>query len=201
MISGDTKPFHEVIRQICGRRVIPFDRTSSPDIVLIDALDGIAAKIAAEVNRNPIVRQRPNEAGNAVEIPTREAFRSSDRFDLVAMSQSTGYPDIQVRTTAGDIVYVECKTHRDATYASRLRSFYFSPSRTFKVTRDGYHVAMSFGLRGTPTSDGRISFTCFRYELVDLFDLPCRLKTEWNASNADLYGGARTLSSGEVSPD
>ena len=39
--------------------------------------------------------------------------------------------------------------------------------------------------------------TPLSYKLIDLYDLPCNLKQEWQSSNKELYADERVLASGK----
>ena len=192
-MSMDVKPFHEVIGMVCGKRVVQVDRLVPRDQRLIGRLDRVARLAASEVNRTPIVRRRPNEVGNDVEGYVKRALQTDPGFRTVGMGRGTGYPDIMVRVDEERWLYVECKTYSQEQLNTAFRSFYLSPSRSFKVTQDAVHVAMSFCMVEKSAEEGRREYTPVAFKILDLYSVPCRLKSEWNSSNRELYAEERIL--------
>lgn len=183
-------PFHEVIHRICGHYVTQLSLNDPQDRDLVVRLRTVAERSMREMQIYPIERSRPNEVGNDVEAYVKRAIEQDVGFEIVNMGQSTGYPDIMIRVDGRRVVYIECKTFNPDSLNSSLRSFYLSPSKTFKVKYSGNHVAISFGMN----RDGN-SYTPFAYKIVDLHDLPCNLKSEWNSDNRRLYESQRVLAS------
>lgn len=167
---------------------------------LIERLDQACQVCLKSVRAHPVEAARPNEAGNRMEAPLRRALREMGLRPSMPATRSgslqqTGYPDIQIEFE-GKAAYIECKTYSARNALSTNRAFYFSPSDTFKVTRDAFHLLMAFELIEVgATSRGR-TYVAVNYKIADLFDLPCNLKLEFNASNLDMYAQARLLSSG-----
>ncbi len=181
-------PFHEVIRRICGYEVIPLSRADTYNKTLLESLERVAKQSMKQMIANPIERSRPNEVGNDVESYVKQNLQIEAEFRVVNMRQSTGYPDIMVRVNEERIVYIECKTFNPRTVNTSFRSFYLSPSPTFKIQHDAVHIAISFGMN----RNGNL-YTPFEYKLIDLYDLPCDLKLEWNSDNRRLYDEQRVL--------
>ena len=186
-------PFFEVIREVCGCEVLPVNFANPADQVLVRRLIRVANSVMRETRRFPIVRPRPNEVGNDVEAYVKSAIAEEPGLETVSMGRSTRYPDILVRVDDRRWVYVECKTYSQRNVDASLRSFYLSPSRSFKVKYDAVHLALSFGMSSEPVGDGRNKYTAFGFKIVDLYDLPCYLKSEWNSSNRELYSSSRLL--------
>lgn len=191
-------PFYEVIREVCGCEVLQVNSENPADEALVRRLVRVADSAMRETRRFPIVRSRPNEVGNDVEAYVKSAIAEDPGLELVSMGRSTGYPDILVRVDDRRWVYIECKTYSQRNVDASLRSFYMSPSRSFKVKYDAVHMALSFGMSSEPVGDGHNEYTAFGFKIVDLYDLPCYLKSEWNSSNRELYSSTRLLA--ESSP-
>ena len=185
--------FHEVIRKICGRKVLRVDPSNTDDARLVRAMDRVAGTAMRETQRNPIIRSRPNEVGNDVEKYVKSAIADEPGLDLVSMRRSMGYPDILVRVDDSRWVYIECKTYSSRNVGASLRSFYVSPSDSFKVQHDAVHLALSFEMNAEPIVSGDSEYTASGFKIVDLYDLPCYLKSEWNSSNRELYSTSRLL--------
>lgn len=97
--------------------------------------------------------------------------------------QAAGYPDLTFMWK-GQRYYLEIKTFSSDTLDSSQRTFYFSVSDDPKVTESGFHLLVGFEMDKQDDTDYRI----LAYHLVDLRELPCKVKVEYNASNRDLYG-------------
>ena len=193
MNSGDTRPFQDVISLICGSRVIRVDRSAPRDTALVSRLTRVAELVMLDLRVSPIVRSRPNEVGNDVEAYVARAIAEVEGLESVRMGRATGYPDIMVHIDGDRWMYIECKTYSPENKNTSFRSFYLSPSRSFKVDRDAIHVAMSFCMVPSLLPDGRTSFSAVGFKVIDLYDLPVTLKSEWNSSNRELYSRERLL--------
>ncbi|MGC6459631.1 MAG: hypothetical protein ACON4R_14850 [Akkermansiaceae bacterium] len=99
-------------------------------------------------------------------------------------SQRSGYPDLRVEhLPSGTVAYLDPKLFEETSIKSSFRTFYYEPSpeRT-KVTEDALHLLLGF------PHDGKTHEWTFGHpKLVDLSDLVVTLKTEFSASNRDLY--------------
>ncbi len=113
--------------------------------------------------------------------------------------KSTGYPDILVRDSANRATYLECKIFAHGTAETTMRSFYLSPSESFKVSVDARHLLLAFGMDASPITGSRDStYVPKSYKLIDLHDLPCDVKYEFNSDNRRLYGRSMMLLEGDV---
>jgi hypothetical protein len=80
-----------------------------------------------------------------------------------------------------------------------MRSFYLSPSESFKVSVDGRHLLLAFGMEASPIAGLRDSMYIPRsYKLIDLHDLLCDVKYEFNSDNRRLDAPSMMLLQGEV---
>lgn len=80
-----------------------------------------------------------------------------------------------------------------------MRSFYLSPSENPKVCLDAHHLLLAFGVERQPISGSRDSlYRPTSFKLVDLHNLKCDVKYEFNADNARLYMDDMLLAEGKV---
>ena len=183
-------PFGAVIKLISGHDILPLDINDPQQKALVDRVDRAMQACVARVRTEPIVTNRPNEAGNKIEKPLAEELERAglevrDILNASGKKQATGYPDLLV-CHDGVLAYIECKTYSDKARASTNRSFYFSPSASFKVTETAHHLLAAFELEVIEV-DGVKGRSPLAYKLTDLSGLTCTLKLEFNASNRTLY--------------
>jgi len=197
-------PLYVVIKSICERQVIRFDRTDPLDARLLEQLAAAIEICAAELNEKPIRRPRPNEVGNDVE---EYAIRALTKVGLSPFrptcangkAQSTGYPDILVYDAERRPTYLECKIFAHGTEPTTMRSFYLSPSESPKVSVDARHLLLAFGMEARAISESRDShYRPKSFKLVDLHDLLCDVKYEFNSDNRRLYAPDLILLQGTV---
>ena len=100
-------------------------------------------------------------------------------------AQRSGYPDLKITHVAsGSVFYLDPKLVEQGSWASTLRTFYFEPKdETLKINDDAVHLLCGIEHDG---HDGQWRFIAWK--LVDLSRLQVRLKAEFQASNADVYG-------------
>ncbi len=111
-------------------------------------------------------------------------------------ARSAGYLDLCV-SDGSRTAYVDCKTYSDKTKGQTLRSFYLSPSPDPKVTKDAYHMLMSFEL-AMEERQGRRIYVPVRWGIYELSKLDLHVKFEFNASNRELYAWEALLSRGDL---
>lgn len=186
-------PLSVVVKALAGCEVIPVDAASSEDRELLTKLD-VAIRAAAEVvRRTPIVRPRPNEVGNDIEAfvksaLTAQGFRVAKPTSKNGAAKGVGYPDILIFDHHGRPTYIECKTYSADTATSSMRSFYVSPSESFKVSHDARHLVLSYEMVKAPIPGSlNAAYTPVAFKLIDAADLLCDVKYEFNASNRRLY--------------
>lgn len=185
------RAFHEVIKELTGYDVIRVSEATVTTDRLLGILDRVSRKAGSDMIANPIVRPRPNEVGNDIERRIQTALRDEDGVSVVPMSYSTGYPDIKANLTdTRETMFIECKTFGIGNEATTMRSFYLSPGRAVrsKVDCDALHVVISYEMQRSGDT-----YTPCSYKLVDLYNLPCRLKEEWQSTNRYLYDECRVL--------
>ena len=197
-------PFDLVVKGLCGHSVIGIDRSNHQDIEVIKVLQKVALECGEMLRREPILRPRPNEVGNDIERYVKSAL---DRNKLKTASprsksgkaKSTGYPDLLFYDSSNRPFYLECKTFSAGTENTSLRSFFLSPSENFKVSMDARHLVMSFEMTREEISGSRnSSYTATAYKLVDIKELECDVKHEFNSDNKRLYSDSMILASGRL---
>ena len=195
-----TKPFYQVIKDLTGYKVFPLANAylanaDADSPAIISTLQSVADTVAEDIKLNPITRPRPNEVGNDVKKRVGKVLKAGNKVNIIPMAKKAdylepaGYPDFKIRI-ADEIYFLECKTFQSDQKKKSMRSFYCSdgPSIREKINCDAIHILMSFEMRNQGNK-----YTPLSYRLVDLYDLPCTLKKEWNSSNTELYAAGRIL--------
>lgn len=197
-------PFSTVVRSLANHSILPVDKGDPLDAALINQLSAAAASCGIAVRNNPILRPRPNEVGNDIEPYVMRGIVAAglkcERPTTAGGAlKSTGYPDIIVWDAANRPTYLECKIFSAETANTSMRSFYLSPSDDFKVVHDARHLLMAFQMEATATPNSRNSeYRAVSFKLVDLHDLLCDVKYEFNSDNRRLYGKDMLLAQGPV---
>jgi hypothetical protein len=177
----------KLISLISGHEVYDWDEELAP------VFKQAAEAVLSEARKHPIRAERINEVGNAVELLVLSAlsdagFETGRPSPPSGRKKTAGYPDLYA-SSKDDYFYVEIKTYSPKTEKSSQRTFYISPSEDFKVSRNGYHLLLA--LSTEEIEEGVYSLTGFK--LLDLYELECTLKLEFNASNKDLYSAESGL--------
>ena len=179
------KPFHEIIREISGNQVIPFNIKDSRDVQLCKDINQVCMTICQTLKEAPIQSERINEVGNKIEPYVIDVFNEIDGYKAsVPMGKVTGYPDVLIEEHDNRYSYIECKTYNRNSIDSSFRSFYFSGSKTFKVEHDARHLVLGFEI----VLVAEQQFRPVGFKMVDAYNLLCTLKEEWNSNNKLLYG-------------
>jgi hypothetical protein len=191
-------PFSVIVKALADTRVIKCDIESVHDAELISNLERAIHICADELKAKPINRPRPNEVGNDVEAYIMRAIevvglKASRPTSKNGLGKSTGYPDILISDAYGRPTYLECKIFAHGTPATTMRSFYLSPSDSFKVSLSARHLLLAFGM----TNSGSL-YTPKSFKLVDLHDLMCDVKYEFNSDNRRLYAPDMVLLQGNL---
>lgn len=197
-------PFSVIVKSMSEKKVIQIDRNNSSDKRLIEAIESAIIICAADLKLNPIRRPRPNEVGNDVEAYVMRALlqshlTASRPTSKAGLGKSTGYPDIIIQDADKRDTYIECKIFAHGSAETTMRSFYLSPSDSFKVSKDARHLLLAFGMEAYAISGSRDSLYIPRsYKLVDLHDLLCDVKYEFNSDNRRLYASSMIICHGNV---
>ena len=197
-------PFPVVIKAMAQCAVLGIEPGSPDDGKLIESVSKAARLVGNFVRDDPIRRNRPNEVGNDIEPFVMRAhneigLRAERPKSAKGRGQQTGYPDILLYDGANRPSYLECKIFAEGSALTTMRSFYLSPSLNPKICLDARHLLLAFGVDRKPISGSRDSFyRATSFKLVDLHQLKCDVKYEFNADNARLYNEGMVLSQGTV---
>lgn len=132
-----------------------------------------------------------------VEALSHVGLRAHKPIAKSGRRKAAGYPDIQIEYESGRIAYLDCKTYNTLTKDQSFRTFYFSPSEDPKITRDAFHLLISFEL-GTAERKGRKAFIPISWQIYTLDKLLVQVKHEFNASNRELYIKEALLAEGRI---
>lgn len=193
-------PLKTVIESISGKQVIGFDEKNPQHKKLLEKLKK-AAKLACQNinNSGGIVSQRVNEVGNKVEFPIKDAlqkvgFKDADvPLNKKGKKLSSGYPDLGFKFE--DLyVYIECKTYNKKNIATTQRSFYLSPTESFKVTKDAIHIVISLEIEQKSAG----VFIATAWKIVQIENINVDVKREFNSDNKRMYALKNILADGKI---
>jgi len=195
-------PFPIAIRALTGFKVLAFDISLAPNKKLLEQLNKAAELGGKKAFQEGIFTARPNEAGNHIEPFVVESLRyvglKADKpISKSGKKKAAGYPDIQIDDQSGRRVYLDCKTYNTLTKDQSFRTFYFSPSEDPKITKDAFHLLMSFEL-DTAERKGKRAFIPISWQIYTLDKLLIQVKHEFNASNRELYTKEALLAQGRI---
>ena len=195
-------PFSIAIRALTGFKVLTFEPSDEKNKKLLEQLSKAAQLSGKKAFEEGIITARPNEAGNHIEPFVVEAIRDAGLQADKPLAKSgkrkaAGYPDIQIEDEWNRTTYLDCKTYNTLTKAQTFRTFYFSPSKDPKITKDAYHILMSFEL-DTAERKGKRAFIPISWQIYTLDKLLIQVKHEFNASNKDLYTEEALLAQGII---
>lgn len=197
-------PFDLVIKALSGHKVIKTDLSDAADATMLAELTAAVLQAGAAIHRAPIRRPRPNEVGNDAEAFVLRALiarglAASRPTSADGRGKATGYPDILFMDAEGRPTYLECKIFAADSVPSTMRSFYLSPSESFKVSMDARHLLLAFAMETSPVPNSRSSdYRPVGFKIVDLHDLLCDVKYEFNSDNRRLYAEGLVLAEGSI---
>ena len=185
-----TDSFAKVISETSGQKVLPLDSVCEP---VLDAIEQAASTTMAKFNRpdSPLVGlRRINEASRHFEdsllkiLDAQPDIHCQTPLTREGKFQRTGYPDLMLtHQPTGRVFYLDPKLYETASRNSSLRTFYYTPrDRTSKILKNAHHLLIGFAHDG---KDGQWTFES--WHLVDLSKTELTLKSEYNASNKELY--------------
>lgn len=181
-------PFRAVIKSISGYNVLSYKSNKKMEELLKKSLNNVGK----EINLKGIISSRPNEVGNKIEPFVKESLvkfgiKAETPCNIKGKKVSAGYSDVFI-SFEGSPYYLECKTYNQRNINTTQRSFYFSPSRNCKITKDAPHLLVSYEI----FKNGRRYFTK-HWKLYSLENLKVDLKHEFNQHNRELYGSESNL--------
>jgi len=189
-----TFAFADVVKASTGKSVIALDEKNPAHQRITAAVrKALESTLTTLSQANSPVRQlrRINEASRYFEDLLLEKLNQSPGLRCqipptkTGELQRSGYPDLKITDTAtGLVAYLDPKLVEATSLQSTLRTFYYEPKdTTVKINDDAIHLLCGIEHDG---KEGEWTFS--RFHLVDLSSLRVRLKAEFQASNADLYG-------------
>lgn len=191
--------FDVIVKALTGFDVLPLDGESPEGGAFLGSLERLCGTVMRDIHADPIIRPRPNEVGNDAEkyfVNAEIEAGATCAFAKTASGKGkmSAYPDLRFERD-GAVAYLEVKTYAAHKDHSSFRAFYLSPSEDFKVAEDAHHLVVGLAMEAGETSEpGKLAYTPVSASIVDLSDLRCNVKYEFNASNRDLYGDdARVL--------
>ena len=196
-------PLSLVIGSLCDHKIVPFDLTDSHDKVLLRKLKKVCQIAGADVNTQGIVRSRPNEVGNDIEPFVKNAlsvigYIGDTPQTASGKKKATGYPDIEFIDEFGRTNYLECKTFNIKNISTSQRSFYLSPSKDFKITKDAHHLVISFEVFVADNIGRDYVFKCRSWKILSVEKLLVDVKHEFNSDNQRLYANELMLAKGSL---
>lgn len=191
--TGGVHSFAKVIEATCEVNILPFDQTNAVHQNLRLFITATASEVSKAMSQpGAIIREnrRINEASKHFEDALQSRIQANPEYSCTipktreGKEQRSGYPDLRIEhLESGTIAYLDPKLFEEKSRKSSFRTFYFEPSKTHKVTEDAIHLLIGF------PHDGKArQWTFGKPELIDLFQLTVKLKTEFSASNRGLYG-------------
>lgn len=189
-VTGQKFPLATVIEKNCDVQIL---EPSEKNAALMEFITVASQKVATDMSQaNSPARQkkRINEVSALFEDALRFELDSHPDFSCDypktrdGKTQRSGYPDLRVQHHPTEtIAYLDPKLFSASSIKSSFRTFYYEPSLEHaKVTENALHLLVGF-----PHDDKTHQWTFFTPKLVDLSDLQVTLKTEFSASNRDLY--------------
>lgn len=140
-----------------------------------DVFYKISDRVIEDAN-NTLLSESSDKKGKNVERLFEHASESF--YDDNCRLKGSSYPDFRFEIN-GEVYYVELKTYQSKDKNSPQRYFYYASNK--KIVSSGYHILVGF-----EHCNGNI----IDYNIVDLYDLEVRLRSEVNAGNNQIYKNA-----------
>lgn len=196
-------PLNLVIESISGFQIIPFNHENPEDKSLLATLILVAQQAGFYVNENGILRSRPNEVGNDIEPFVKKALIDNGcpadiPHTLSGIKKNAGYPDIEFIDKFDRANYLECKTYNIQNISTTQRSFYLSPSKDFKITKNAHHFVISFEVFVDGRQGRKNIYKVKNWKILTVENLLVDVKYEFNSDNRRLYSKNLILAEGRV---
>lgn len=190
--TGGIHLFSKVIESTSRVNMLPFNDADPAHHQIRKLITEVGTDVSLEMSQiGSAVREnrRINEASRHFEDALREKIDAHEEFTCSipktkeGKEQRSGYPDLRIEhLTSKTVVFLDPKLFEEKSRKSSFRTFYYEPGKTNKVTEDAIHLLVGF------PHDGKTrQWTFGKPEIVDLFHLKVKLKTEFSASNRELY--------------
>lgn len=173
-------PFPELVEATSGYKVIKVNTTIDKDRELIVNIVRSANHLIGICNRTRRRFQgnRINEVGNAIEEEFIQELRTTNLKPHL-LSES-GYPDISIDDIYRRKTYLESKA-TSGNWDDTFRSFYYTTGK--KIRYDARHLLIGWKIEEERDKYWKL----INWKLVDLYNLKIKLKSEFNATNRDIY--------------
>lgn len=192
-LTGSNHWFSRVIHETCGVKILPFVRGNISHLAIKKTVIEAAQEVSREMSRvdSPArLKSRINEVSSLFEDALREKIDGHPDFSCdypktkSGEGQRSGYPDLRIEhLPSATVAYLDPKLFKDTSLKSSFRTFYFEPGgETSKVTEDALHLLIGF-----PHDGNTGEWTFGEAKLIDLSSLEITLKTEFSASNREVY--------------
>ncbi len=196
-------PLTLVIESISGHKILPFNKTDKKDRSVLKNLTIVAKNAGEAINENGILRPRPNEVGNDIEVIVKKELNKINYCATTPITnsgkmKSMGYPDIEFVDQFKRANYLECKTFNKVNISTSQRSFYLSPSQQFKITKDAHHFVISFEIFIKSRKGNNYLFHAKSWKILSIEQLEVDIKYEFNADNTKLYSKKIILAEGKI---
>jgi len=162
-------PFNYVIKMTTGYEVFPVTKEDEP---VIQEIYEKAIEVVKDAQSEDFSSLRPNEISNRLEDMLRTKLGGKIPENKIA-----GYPDILIERMS-KAYYIEVKLAGKDQLNSSFRTFYYEPVEFAKVKKDACHIIVGFIHRNR---------TLVGFKIVDASKIMVNLKSEFNASNMELY--------------
>lgn len=181
-VSNETHIFNEIVSDFYDLTIYEWHGEHQ------ELFASVSMTAARRFNADEQDIDRTNEVGVLLEKYLLRAFHDAGINVNVpktrtGITRSTGYSDLKIKIEES-VYYVEVKVFSSHTISSKQRTFYFTESKDPKITENAYHLLIGFEIQKTGDQDYEI----VRIHCRDLRNLPCKVKTEYNSSNSQLYG-------------
>lgn len=191
--------FKDAVKVLTNFDVWDFNPQNDPfDFRVYDFLVYIGTKAVIRFNETKLPATK---SANAVGIYAEEVI--SDLFtenNVLIQSPKTvegknkpsGYPDFEfffptLEGDSGQWIYLESKSFNTTQKESTFRTFYFSPSRDYKVARDSKHLLLGLEYSIEEDENGVNYYIAKDFHILSLEHLQVKAKIEFNASNSAMY--------------
>ena len=170
----------ELIEATSNYRVIPLNTANKEDKELYDSLTRAADNLIkiCQKTRRRFQGNRINEVGIAIEEEFVQELRKTTLAPKLLAEK--GYPDMEVDDQYGRKTYLESKA-TSKRWDDTFRSFYYSTGK--KIATDARHLLIGWKIEEENDKYWKV----IDWKIVDLCHLKLGLKSEFNASNKDIY--------------
>ncbi len=189
-ITGKTYRLQDIIEQTSDVRIIAPTKQHLPILNHIQSTGLTVSQQMSQTNSPARTKKRINEVSAVFEDALRQKLHQHPDFtcsipkNKFGKIQRSGYPDLRLEhLPSKTVVYLDPKLFEETSIDSTFRSFYFEPNlKKSKITEDALHLILGF-----PHNGKTHQWTFSPPKLIDLSDLQVTLKTEFSASNRQLY--------------